>query len=146
MQLVRVTTVGKNALDFTLAYYLGRAVLAAPTVHCHIVSRDKGYDALIEHLHSQRIQVRRHDDFNTLPFTAAARPPAAPQDDLVVKVWTHLRQHAANRPKRQQTLLHHLQTFAGKSATPTAATVLLTQLRKAGHVDIDAKGAVTYYV
>src|SRR3954471_10219744 len=44
VQLVRLTSAGKNALDFTLAYYVGRAVAADPTGFFHIVSRDTGYD------------------------------------------------------------------------------------------------------
>src|SRR5258706_7373163 len=53
VQLVRLTSTGKNALDFTLAYYVGRAVAADPTGFFHIVSKDAGYDPLIEHLRSQ---------------------------------------------------------------------------------------------
>src|SRR6185436_12859689 len=46
VQLVRLTTSGRNALDFALSYYLGRAVLADPTAYFHVVSRDKGFDPL----------------------------------------------------------------------------------------------------
>src|SRR5882724_12184308 len=55
VQLVRLASAGKNALDFTLAYYVGRAVAADPTGFFHIVSKDAGYDPLIEHLRSKRI-------------------------------------------------------------------------------------------
>src|SRR4029077_13040812 len=50
VHLIRITSAGKNALDFTLAYYVGRAVAADPTGFFHIVSKDAGYDPLIEHL------------------------------------------------------------------------------------------------
>src|SRR5207244_2512009 len=52
VQLVPLASAGKNALDFTLAYYVGRAVAADPTGYFHIVSKDAGYDPLIEHLRS----------------------------------------------------------------------------------------------
>jgi hypothetical protein len=42
VQLVRLTSAGKNALDFTLAYYVGRAVAADPTGCFHIISKDAG--------------------------------------------------------------------------------------------------------
>jgi hypothetical protein len=48
VQMVRLTSAGKNALDFTLAYYVGRAVAADPTGCFHIVSGDSGYDPLIK--------------------------------------------------------------------------------------------------
>src|SRR5258706_4981457 len=58
VQLVRLTSAGPNALDFTLAYYVGRAVAADPTGFFHIVSKDAGYEPLIEHLRSMHISVR----------------------------------------------------------------------------------------
>src|SRR5258706_6701147 len=74
VQLVRLTSTGRNALDFTLAYYVGRAVAADPTGYFHIVSKDAGFDPLIEHLRSKHIRARRHDDFAALAFTGPAKP------------------------------------------------------------------------
>ena len=69
VQLVKLNSSGRNALDFALAYYLGRAVLADPTAHFHIISRDGGFDSLIEHLRVRHIQVHRHENCADLPFT-----------------------------------------------------------------------------
>ena len=41
-QLIRLEKEGRNALDFTLAYYLGRAVQADPGAYFHLVSKDGG--------------------------------------------------------------------------------------------------------
>lgn len=60
VQLVKLTSSGRNALDFALAYYLGRAVLADPTGYFHLIAKDGGYDPLIEHLRTRHIHVRRH--------------------------------------------------------------------------------------
>src|SRR6266581_198600 len=77
VQLVRLTSSGRNALDFTVAYYLGRAVAADPTGCFHIVSKDAGYNPLIEHLRNKHIRARRHDSFATLTFSGPAKPPTA---------------------------------------------------------------------
>src|SRR5436190_7135804 len=55
VELVRLTSSGRNALDFTLAYYVGRAVAADPTGVFHIISKDAGYDPLIAHLRSRHV-------------------------------------------------------------------------------------------
>ena len=68
VELVRLAEPGKNALDFALAFYLGRAVQSDPLGFFHIVSHDKGYDPLIEHLRHRHIRARRHDDFSALHF------------------------------------------------------------------------------
>ncbi|MEQ1750556.1 MAG: PIN domain-containing protein [Prosthecobacter sp.] len=75
VQLIRLTQPGKNALDFALAYYLGQAVLSDPTGFFHLISKDKGYDPLIEHLRSRHIRVRRHDDYTTLTFLSSTQTP-----------------------------------------------------------------------
>ena len=117
VQLVRLTSSGKNALDFALAYYVGRAVMADPTGRFHIVSRDTGFDPLIEHLRSRHIHAHRHDDFTPLTSSAPAKPPSAPPEDLLTRVLEHLRKHVTNRPKRKKTLVSHLLAFSGNAAT-----------------------------
>ena len=84
VELIRLTSAGKNALDFILSYYVGRAAVADPTGCFHIVSRDAGFDPLIEHLRSKHIRAHRHEGFSTLTFSPAIKPlasaplPAAP--------------------------------------------------------------------
>lgn len=66
VNLVRLARNGKNALDFALAYYVGRAAVSDPTAYFHIISKDKGYDAMVEHLCERNLQIRRHDSFAAL--------------------------------------------------------------------------------
>jgi hypothetical protein len=144
VQLVRLNFSGKNALDFTLAYYLGRSVMTDPTGCFHIVSKDTGFKPLIEHLLTRRIRAQRHDDFSTLTASAVAKPPSVPLDDLFSRVLEHLRKHGTNRPKRKKTLISHLLALCGKNATETDVLDLIEKLRQAGHLSIGEKDAVTY--
>lgn len=76
VQMVRLSSSGRNAVDFALAYYLGQAVSADPGGYFHLVSKDTGYDPLIAHLRERRIQVRRHESCETLTFAVAAKSAA----------------------------------------------------------------------
>lgn len=76
VHLIRLASSGRNAVDFALAYYLGRTVLADPAGSFHLVSKDKGYAPLIEHLQGKQVHVRRHDSFATLVATLLPKPPA----------------------------------------------------------------------
>jgi hypothetical protein len=149
VQLVRLTSSGRNALDFALAYYLGRAVMTDPTGHFHIVSRDTGFDPLIEHLRSRHIHAGRHNTF--APLTAPARapapakPPSAPPEDLLTRASEHLRKLVTNRPKRKKTLISHLRARFDKTATDATMLDLVARLEKAGRLTIGAKDAVTYH-
>lgn len=69
VNLVKLTSSGKNALDFTLAYYLGRVAVTDPTAYFHIIAKDTGYDPLIKHLRERHINVQRHASCSDLSFT-----------------------------------------------------------------------------
>ena len=158
VQLIRLTASDKNAVDFALTYYLGRAVLADPTAYFHIVSKDTGYDPLIEHLLSRHVRVRRHKDFTTLTFAAPPKAapavpkaaPAAPNSaaagppDPMNLVLDRLRKHTTNLPKKKKTLLSHLKANLGMEASEADATRLLEKIIKAGHIKIDDKEGVSY--
>ncbi len=163
-KMVRLTSSGRNALDFALAYYVGRAVVADPTGSFHIVSKDKGYDPLIAHLQTKHIRARRHDSFDTLDFAAPAKlptpnpPAAAPKlkaqsrskiqpsilDERTTKVLEHLRMPSSTRPKYRKKLVSFVVACLGHKITEAEALNVVEKLRRAGHLAIGEKGAVTY--
>ena len=57
---------GKNALDFHIAFHLGRTFETAPETVCIVVSRDKGYDPLLLHLNEGGLRCRRVESFGEL--------------------------------------------------------------------------------
>ena len=89
VQIIRLQSIGKNALDFALSYYVGQAVLSYPGGQYHIVSKDTGYDPLVQHLRSRQVAVSRHEDFRDLietrPQTAEAQSEAS-KTSVVKKV------------------------------------------------------------
>jgi len=165
VQLVRLTSAGRNALDFALAYYLGRAALASPAGTFHIVSKDKGYDPLVEHLRSRNIDARRHDDFSTLRFLAPANavkpapaipvaaPKAKPQpkprppvlDGRAKQLLEHLLTPKATHPKSRASLVSFAMAHLGRISEP-AAGVVVEHLRQAGHISFSEKGRATYHL
>lgn len=153
VQLIRLASSGKNALDFTLAYYVGRAATTDPTAYIHIVSKDKGFDPLIQHLRSRHIQAHRHDSFATLHFSCKAKETAvavkaepAGTEATLNRVLERLRKNVANRPKKKTTLLSHLKATLGKDATEADAAAMFEKLHKTGHLTLNEKEAVTYLV
>jgi hypothetical protein len=166
VQLVRLTSAGKNALDFTLAYYVGRAVAADPNGCFYIVSKDAGYDPLIKHLQSRRISAERHDGFDTLPFVRPAKPTAPsppasarkpkpqPQpksesdnhDAWKGRVVERFRSHPAARPRTQKRLVSLLKSQGGHKVTEAEAESLIELLCQDGHLTIGDKGKIAYHL
>lgn len=56
---VRMVGSGKNALDFHIAFYLGKYSEIDPEGSFKIVSKDKGFDPLVKHLLSGKIDCAR---------------------------------------------------------------------------------------
>lgn len=60
-QYVQIEGQGRNALDFHLAFQIGRLSTLNPATPIRVVSKDAGYDPLIKHLVAQGIDCRRVD-------------------------------------------------------------------------------------
>lgn len=143
VQLVRLASSGRNALDFTLAYYVGRAAITDPTAYFHIISKDKGFDPLIEHLRSRHIHARRHEDFSSLTFSAPAMPPKVPPDDLLDVAIRYLNK-TTGRPKTRATLISTLRTHLGKKANAARVEKLVGELFAKKYVRLNEKNTLDY--
>lgn len=58
---------GANALDFHLAFHLGRLATADPAGFFHIISKDTGFDPLIVHLKSRKVFSVRSASIEEMP-------------------------------------------------------------------------------
>lgn len=145
--LLEVGASGRNALDLTLACYLGQTIQRSPGTEYFIVSKDKDFEAMVGHLHHKGIKVTRHDSFATLPFLAKPRKqgsakvsaatkasipakvslsvPIASLDGRLEKLITRLKTNVNQRPKKRDRLLAYINTaFGGKLSEPDQSTKL----------------------
>jgi hypothetical protein len=162
VRLITLGASGRNALDLTLAYYLGRAVAENADAELHIVSKDKDFEPLIAHLRSKNIPVARSDSFAALPFLAGAKQapgakraatPRKPrahavapvEDDRVARLTARLRDAGnRSRPSRETRLLAHIRTMLGKEATEEKARDVLLRLQEQQVLAIEPGGKVVY--
>ena len=161
VELIEVGAAGHNALDLTLAFYLGQAVLRTPHAQFQIVSKDTDFDPLIAHLLGQKIRVSRHDSFATLPFlpqpknpapkksgVATKNPPPAksgvPVADKLEKLIVRLTNNTAPRPKKRVSLLAHVNTAYGNKLSDVELNLVVDELKKRGVLGIDAKDKISY--
>lgn len=149
--LVRVGASGRNALDLTLAYYVGRAAVTTPGAALYVISKDTDYDAMIAHARRTGVEVARFPSVDGLPFlarheTRAPEPKPVPSrlPEGLADFVENLRLHPKNRPARQSTLLRHLKSWHGGHLTEPEATGQISALVAAGFISISEKGTVTY--
>ena len=71
-EYVRISGNGSNALDFHIAFYIGQLAAQEPEAYFHIVSKDTGFDPLIQHLKARKILACRSKDVTEIPIVKAA--------------------------------------------------------------------------
>ena len=98
VEWVQVSGNGRNALDFFIAYFLGRDALADSSKTFIIYSKDAGYDPLIAYLKHKGLKARRIVSFQELGQNKQIK-----MDEVgIKKVKDCLRKVAANsRPKKK---------------------------------------------
>jgi hypothetical protein len=101
VQWIQVSGKGRNALDFFIAYFLGKDVASDREKTFIIYSKDTGYDPLINHLKQSGIKAKRIVSFQELSNKQVIKIDEAE----VKKVIESLKKVAAiKRPKKKSSL------------------------------------------
>jgi len=167
VELIRLASTGPNALDFILSYHLGRIAITDPLAYFHIVSKDKGYRPLIDHLKQNGLIAILHEDFSTLTFSARAKSATPPSPAAKPKPLPSPPHQKTASPKTETSLENGLKLARKclKSSTPLTEAALImdlashlnlpagnptiqaiiTRLQKDGYLKIDAAKEVAYH-
>lgn len=133
---------GKNALDFVMVYEIARRALQDPTGYFQIVSRDKGFDALVKYLRTQGTFSARIEDFSKI--AALMDPLKLTAKQRTERYLERLQHTTSNRPARKKTLLSQISTFFGKTLDDQACEQIVSQLIKSGEIKVSGSGKVSY--
>jgi hypothetical protein len=142
VELIRIEGSGRNALDFHIAYNLGRLSCEAPGARVYVVSKDTGFDPLIRHLGKQGIRCERIANVTDMaqPKSAAKLPSMAEQ---VSKVKANLLKRPAARPRTAKTLRSAINALFGKKLTAEQQESLVGELVACGFLS-EVNGKITY--
>jgi len=84
-EYIQITGSGPDAVDFHIAFYIGRLASAHPGASFTIVSKDRGFDPLVKHLETLDIECRRVPEIPESATTAPAKAKAAKQSAAAKK-------------------------------------------------------------
>lgn len=118
---VRVSAVGANALDFHIAYSIGRLAEKDPSGFFHVISKDKGYDPLLAHLKENGISGSRSETIAAMPlFKSMAAVKKSPAGTTLAKPKT-----AKQASKRVYFVVDPEQAPMGHGAAKTSPASLI---------------------
>lgn len=126
-EYIKISGNGSNALDFHIAFYIGHLAAQDPTAYFHIISKDAGFDPLVQHLKGRKIFAARSKDVADIPLVKAATT-TSPQErlDLVV---AKLQQLAASKPRTLKTLSSTIGSLFQKQLAEEEVTSMVSELQ-----------------
>ncbi len=132
---------GKNALDFHIAYYIGERAAIEPDAYFHIVSKDAGFDPLIQHLKDRNILASRSSSISEISILQKSSLKTLPERTSVVKA--RLAQ-MEGKPSTVKTLSSTINALFQKTLSEDEVEMVVKDLCGKGVIAIINKTRVTY--
>jgi hypothetical protein len=131
---IKIEGNGSNALDFHIAYYIGQLAAKEPAAYFHIVSKDTGFDPLIQHLKSKKISSGRCKSISDIPLLKIES--ASTPSERVAAVVANLRQRGTSKPRTVRTLNSTINALFHKSLPEAEIGLIIAELTKAGIIQV----------
>lgn len=142
-EYIQIDGSGKNALDFHIAYYIGRLAVESPDAHLHVISKDKGFDPLIKHLKTKKIFCQRSTSIADIPLAKVS--DSKTDREKVDAVIENLQKRKAAKPRTLKTLRSTINARFGNQLTEEELDKIIVQLSDRRVIEI-VDGKVTYEV
>lgn len=140
-EYVQIDGSGSNALDFHIAYYIGRLSAEHPGSSFNIVSADTGFDPLIRHLKAKGISCQRTKDL--LEVGGAKLLNSSPNAQKIDAVIENLAKRNGAKPRTLKTLRNTVRTLFVNQLSEEKLDDLIGELTRGGIVKIP-EGQVRY--
>ena len=138
---IKISGNGQNALDFHIAYYVGELAAKDSDAHFHIISRDKGFDQLIAHLKSRKINIQREKDLVEIPLLRVSNTTSS--DEKIAAIVKNLGGRGQSRPRKVRTLENTINTLFTKKLQKSELSSLIKELEKRKLIVVN-QGNVSY--
>ncbi len=139
-EYVRMTGKGPNALDFHIAFYAGELASTMPGARFYIVTKDRGFDPLINHLNERferPVMIKRVRDLTEIPGLPIYRVDRF--SALVETAIEKLAQHPGVKPQRLKTLTRSISLALSTQLEPGESKAIVAELVARGIVILEEK-------
>ena len=140
-EYIKIEGSGSNALDFHIAYYIGRLAAETPDAHFHVISKDKGFDPLIKYLKTQKIFCQRSTSIADIPLVKISNTKS--DREKVDAVIENLEKRKASKPRTLKTLRSTIKALFANQLAEEKLEEIINQLSNRRAIKI-ADGKVSY--
>jgi hypothetical protein len=145
LEYIQTKGIGPNALDFYIAYFLGRQSLEFPHARFYVISHDTGFDPLMRHLRSAGLACRRVISVEEIlsEHEVLEAVHALPVQQLLERTVNHLSRPAITRPRAIKTLRSTINALFGKKLSESQIDNVILEMKNNGFVLKDSP-RITY--
>jgi len=141
-EYIEMSGTGHNALDFHIAFYIGRIAASEKDVFFHVISNDTGFDPLIAHLKSLHVFADRVTKIEEIPALIQVKVASQSIEERIGFVKDRLLRPNAPRPRSRKTLASHMSAMFNKMLPDDEISKVIDALVESGHVLEDGKRLV----
>ena len=141
VEYIQIDGSGRNALDFHIAYYIGRLASETPDACFYLMSKDTGFDPLIKHLMAQNILCKRIKSIADIHLPET--PNSGSVSEKIDVVIDNLARRKAARPRTVKTLRSTVKALFGNQLMDEELDKLIEELTQRRAIDI-VDGKVHY--
>lgn len=144
-EYIKIAGNGPNALDFHIAFYIGQLAAQEPQACFHVVSKDAGFDPLIQHLKGRKISAARTRDVAEVATVRVGEAKVTKEriDERLDLVIAKLRQLKATKPRTVKTLTSTIHAMFQKQLAEGEAAGLVEALQARALISV-AGAKVSY--
>jgi hypothetical protein len=141
IQWIKIDGTGSNALDFHIAYSLGRMSMENADQECIILSKDKGFDPLISFINKGTLSCRR---INSILELSNSRKAELTNNKELERVLSNLKKIVKQkRPRKRNTLTKHVGTLFPKEISEEQLSEIIDALFVQEYIT-EENGKLTY--
>ena len=141
-QYITINEIGKNALDFHLTFYLGKLYEEDPNGYFHIISKDRGFDILINHLKQKKVLINRYSSIQKVPALKQANCETFSIDEKISLIIDHLVKRGEAKPRKTDTLANTINSICGRTLTQPQLQSIIRVLAQRKHIILDGKKVI----
>lgn len=140
-EYIKITGNGKNALDFHIAFYIGQLAVADPSAYFHIISKDGGFDPLVQHLKSKKLFAARSASIEGIPLVKSGNKKSV--SEKAQQYVDKLKQPKTTKPRTIKTLSSAVASFFQKKLSEDEIADVVAEIQKSGLITV-TEGKVFY--
>jgi hypothetical protein len=142
-EYITISGSGRNALDFHIAFSIGELSKEDPGGCFHIISKDAGFDPLIEHARKKNIHVCRLKDIADIPLLRISHVKT--MQEKVDAVVENFATRGSGLPRKEKTLANTINVIFQKALKEDELKLLIQELNKQGHISLE-NGKISYHL